>query len=297
MLGWMPALPGALRTGPHHLAPLQGCPDPHHTPALPEFPRERGSLWSGAVLAAVSGLEGCKLRQHPAPHKGGSGWSAMDALTSFPFPSSPCLGGGLTTPDVLCRRNSGGWGGSLCLQSQLGSPALGAFTDGDWRPWGQGELSLSIQVQVPGGKGTCAVAAPATPRAFSYLHPSTSTSQPWQGWGSLTQHLAGSSTPGLSAAPFPTTPAAGGEPTLSFISCPQPAPPRHPAAGCDKGWGLRKHQPWGTQCPFAACACFPALTPPSLLQFRDHRAGCGAEPHLLPLQSPSACQPVRTPPK
>lgn len=202
-------------------------------------------------------LEGCDLLQHPAPCKGRSGWP----VTPCPALSSPPHHAQAWWPYVvLRRRNPGGWRASLsprCPLEWFGD----MFTDGDWRLWGWG-------LQAPGSKGAhgnlslalCSgSAAPAALGLSQTFTPALRTSQPWQGWGTLTQHLAGCSPPGLSAAPSPSTPTAGGEPTLSFISRPQScvSPPLHghPAAGCDKGWGLHRHQHRGTQRRLCSFSC------------------------------------------
>ena len=194
-------------------------------------------------------------------------------------------------PVVFCRRNPGGWRASLSLWSHLGS--LLPLVHSLMVTGGHGARASVHPSKCQGGKGLvvtlaclCAVAAPAAPGLSRTFTPAPSTSQPRQGQGSLTQHLAGCSPLGLSAALSPTTPTAGGKPPLSFISCPQPPHSSHPAVGCDKGLGLHKHQHCGTQRRFAACARLPALTPPTPLRFRAQRAGSGAEPHLLLLPFP-----------
>lgn len=188
------------------------------------------------------------------------------------------------------------------------SPASGAFTDGVWRPWGLGQMSVIASARDPRG--------PRQPQLGSmlWLH------QPPRGFLEPSPQHPVPPSPGRDGSALlstwqvvppqdyllphlPPHPQLEESPHSPLSATHSPLHRSHPAVGCDKGWGLRRHQHYGTQHHFAACACFPALTPLTLLRFKTQRAGSGSEPHLLPLQSPmpavspSLPAPRRTPPK
>lgn len=193
-------------------------------------------------------------------------------------------------PGVLCRRNPGGWRASL---SHLGSL-----------------LPLIFSLIVAGGHGAGASVHPCKCRrakgpmvTSAWLHALALLCQPR--WGFLEpspQHRAPPS-PGRDGAALLSTwqvvapqgyllPCLPPHPQLEESPCSplsvacSPRNSSRPAEGCDKDRGLHRHQHCGTQRHFAACACFPVLTPPTPLWFRAQGAGSGALPHLLPLQSP-----------
>ena len=180
-------------------------------------------------------------------------------------------------PVVLCRRNPAGRQASLSPWSHLGplQPLVHLLMVAG----GHGARASVHPYKCQRAKGLvaplawlCAVAVPATLGLSGTFTPALSTSQPWQGQGSLTQHLAGCSPPGDYLLPhLPPHPQLEGSPSFLYQTPAAPTPllppPSCPAAGHDKGGGLCRHQHCSTQCHFPACVHFPALTLSTLLLF------------------------------
>lgn len=149
----------------------------------------------------------------PAPYKARSDWPVMPwlALSFLPHCAQEQWVRGIMMPVVLCRRDPEG------PPSLFGVTGVSPVSVHPLTAPGGHETGEESSLPVSRIKGACGSLGWLCEPLWGFLQPSPPLTK---GLPTLTQHLAGCSLLELSVAQSPTTPTAGGEPTLSFISPP-----------------------------------------------------------------------------